>query len=183
MDSFCIYCILVLQKYLTSFYSFPKEIIMLIISMIPDIKICCGPECTTFIINDIIYTCDKNNLVPRKQIFNEKIDSIHYGSNHIIFVEKSKKAIYGRGWNQYGQLGLGDFVDKIKTKTTSHQIMFKSELESKIMLVSCSDGYTVIVTESGEIYGWGYNREGSIKNPLGFVRVSRKTPEGFSRIN
>src|SRR5579863_63472 len=158
MESFCIYCILILQNYLTSFYLYPKEIIMLIISMMRnDIKVCCGPECTTFIINGDIYTCDKNNLVPTKQIFNEdKFDSICYGLGHTIFVEKSKRVIYSLGRNNYGQLGLGDYIDR----TTPQKITF--DFKSIIISVACGHAHTLVITKFGEIYGWGCNCDGQL---------------------
>ena len=174
MNSLCIYCILVLQNYLTSFYSYPKEIIMLIISMIPNNnKISCGKyECTSFILNDTIYTCDKNNLVPTKQNFNEgNIDSICYGLNHTIFIEKSKKAIYSRGLNDYSQLGLGDFTNR----TAPQKIMF--DFKSKIMSVACGDDHTLVITELGEIYGWGGNYRGQLG--LG-DRMDRNVPHKLS---
>lgn len=158
MNKHPIYCILVLQNYLTLLY--PKEIIMLIISMMyNNIKVYCGPKCTSFIINGDIYTCDKNNLVPIKQIFKEgKIDSICYGLKHTIFIGKSKKIIYSQGTNQWGQLGLGP--GDTKTRDTPQRIMF--DFGSKIMSGSCGDYTTIIMTESGEIYGWGHNHCGQL---------------------
>ena len=156
MYSLRIYCICVLKTYLTP--SYPKEIIMLIISMMPpNIKISCGYDCTAFIINGDIYVCDQNNLVPKKQIFNKgKIDSIYYGMNHTIFINKSKKVMYSWGNNDYGQLGLGNFVDE----NTPHQILiyFKSKNKS----VACGKNHTFVVTESDVIYGWGCNENGEL---------------------
>src|SRR5579863_88953 len=104
MNSFCTYCILVLKTYLTIFNSYPKEIIMLIIEMMCSYpKVYCGPICTAFIINNDIYICGRNKLIPKKQIFNEgKFDSICYGLSHAIFIDKSKKVIYSQSTNSDG---------------------------------------------------------------------------------
>ena len=157
MDSFCIYCIFILQNHSTLFYFYPKEIIMLIILMMYDNnKISCGPYCTTFTIGDDIYT-STHNLVPKKQtVTKDAIDSIHYGENYTLFIDKYKKAIYSWGSNERGQLGLGDYDDR----TAPQKIMF--DFKSRIILATYGHFNTFVVTVLGEIYGWGANYSGQL---------------------
>ena len=158
MDKHCIYCIFALET--TNLFSYPKEIIMFIIFlMIDKIRVYFGHEYTVFIINNDVYTCGggDGDLFLTKQVFDgERIDSICHGYDHTICVEKSKKEIYSWGENEYGQLGLGDKYDR----DTPQKIMF--DFKSRIIFISCGVDYTMAVTESGEIYGWGDNRWGQL---------------------
>ena len=137
---------------------YPKEIISLIISMMRcHIRVYCGSTTTTFIIDGDVYTCGNNDVFLNKKIFKQgKIDLIYHGKNHTIFVDKSKKTVYSWGKNYYGKLGLGDDMDR----NVPQQIMF--DFGSKIMMITGGENYTVIVTESGESYGWGLNHYGQL---------------------
>ena len=157
MDSFCGYCICALQSYLTVFY--PKEIIMYIISMMYNSsKVFCGPYSISFIINGDVYCCRDSNLVMKKQFFSkEKIDSVYYGMQHTIFIERLKKEIYSLGCNSRGQLGLKDN----EYRHTPQKIIFN--FGSKIISVVCGyHDYTIVVTKLDEIYGWGDNESGQL---------------------
>lgn len=149
MDSLYTYCICVLQNLLI----IPKEIIMLIVSMmLDDLKVYCGRMCTYFSIDNNIYVHDQKN-----QIFSgKKIDSIHCGLGHTIFIEKFNKAIYSWGDNNDGQLGLGDRKDR----ATPHKIIF--DFESEIISVTCGGNHTFVITKSDKAYSWGYNIDGQL---------------------
>ena len=155
MNFLHIYCIFALQ----SLWIIPKEIVMFIISMIPhDKKVYCGSKYTAFIIDGDVYTRDMKNPVIRKLIFNEgmKIDSMYYGQQHKVILEKSRKTLYSWGRGDVGVLGLGDY----KNWDIPQQIMF--DFGSEIMCVASGFEHMMVITKFNEIYGWGYNGHGQL---------------------
>ena len=174
MDSFCIYCICVLKTYLTPFY--PKEIIMLIISMIHhNPRVYCGWGCTSFIIDGNVYACGQQIsyekvLYPTKQLIPlGKIDSINHRTNHNSYLAESKRDAYVCGkkismdLETISNISLGDtqvgLEDCEYTDTWQKTIL---SFKSNMTLITGGDHYTIVVTENGECYGWGSNKSGEL---------------------
>jgi alpha-tubulin suppressor-like RCC1 family protein len=80
-----------------------------------------------------------------------------------------------RGDNDYGQLGLGD--REVRLTPT------KVEGLPKVKAIAAGGGYSLALTESGEVYAWGY---GMMSGQLGLGdREARLTPtkvEGLPKV-
>ncbi len=64
-------------------------------------------------------------------------------------------AIYAWGWNKFGQLGLGDALDR----TAPAQL---PGLPQPVRTLSCGWRHTVAITESAEVYSWGRGVSGQL---------------------
>ena len=101
-----------------------------------------------------------------------KIDSTHYGNKKIAqifagslhsFVLTEDGEIYAFGLNGNGQLGLNDKTDRlVPTKIDSTHYGNK-----KITQISLGGLHSLILTEDGETYAFGYNKKGQLG--LGYV--------------
>lgn len=75
------------------------------------------------------------------------------GRDHVIY-QINPHMLYVQGNNQYGQLGLGDQVDRDKpTKLDLYELIKKNN----IIHISCGKDYTFILLDSGNCYSWGDN--------------------------
>jgi len=86
-----------------------------------------------------------------------KAVAISCGAYHtlVLFADGS---IYGTGWNNNGQLGLGP--TNTGNKNTLQQMILPSE---KIAVaISCSYVHTLVLFDDGSIYGTGYNYNGQL---------------------
>ena len=82
------------------------------------------------------------------------IKSIYCGDYH-TFILKNDGTLYGCGRNDYGQLGLGDRVDR----TTFTQITTNID---NIKSVYCGGFFTLILKSDGTLWGTGYNGDGTL---------------------
>ncbi len=71
--------------------------------------------------------------------------------------------IFSMGRNLYGQLGLGDMVDRYR----SEEIKLCG-----VKSVACGFAHTIALTRSDELYVWGYNRHGQLGLGDGHTRTS-----------
>ncbi|KAF4687477.1 hypothetical protein FOZ60_003951 [Perkinsus olseni] len=73
-------------------------------------------------------------------------------------VVTSDGALYTFGSNQYGQLGVGDGCLRSSTP-----LRVRGPLEErKIVKVACGGSHMAAVTDEGELYTWGYGRDGNL---------------------
>ena len=99
---------------------------------------------------------DTNNRTTLTQITTnaDGIKSIYCGSNYTV-VLKNDGTLWGSGWNNYGQLGLGDTNNrKIFTQITTNINNIKS--------VYCSKYHTLILKNDGTLWGSGNNGSGQL---------------------
>ena len=92
--------------------------------------------------------------LPHKIIFRKPIISISCGTYHNVMLTQnsnSSNRIYVWGFNENGQLGLGDCEDRI--------IPHKLSLY-KVISVCCGGNHTIALTNDGKIYTWGHNGYG-----------------------
>ena len=68
--------------------------------------------------------------------------------------------VYSWGWGEHGQLGLGS--GEGVTKTVSVPTLVQVDLELSFKAVGCGARHTVALTDSGEVYGWGWNGYGQL---------------------
>lgn len=83
----------------------------------------------------------------------DEIQEICCGKRHTFIVTK-KGAVYATGNNTFGQLGLGDELDR----NTFTEVTTVSE---KILQIACGEAHTLIVTEKS-VYATGYNAVGQL---------------------
>ncbi|MBR0375237.1 MAG: hypothetical protein IJH59_01630, partial [Firmicutes bacterium] len=113
----------------------------------------------------------KTNIWVKVTNHNIKIDA---GYRFSIAV-KSKGTVWTWGQNSYGQLGLGDTVSYNEPQEVLG-------FDAKIVDAAAGYYHAVALTESGEVYTWGYNGYGQLGvNVEGFSKVPVKV-EGLSNI-
>jgi alpha-tubulin suppressor-like RCC1 family protein len=97
------------------------------------------------------------------KINNEKIISLAAGYAHSLAITR-KGDLYIWGYNNCGQLGLGDTSDRTTpTKVTS--------LNKKVIRGVAGYQQTFVVTEDGDLYSFGFNSNGE----LGLGDTSNRT--------
>jgi alpha-tubulin suppressor-like RCC1 family protein len=102
-----------------------------------------------------------NNLT----LTNRYYASIACGENHTIFLTNDGK-VYSCGYNDFGQLGLGDTTNR----TTPQPI---STLNSfTITAIACGRNHTVFLTNDGKVYSCGYNDYGQLGKPYNATNPS-----------
>lgn len=67
---------------------------------------------------------------------------------------KSNGTLWGCGYNQEGQLGIGD--------TTTHYTLIQIGNDSDWLNISAASNQTLAVKTTGTLWGWGLNKEGSL---------------------
>ena len=87
-----------------------------------------------------------NNETLRNKITETKIEGVY---NQFIALGADGK-VYGWGYNGYGQLGTG---------TTQSETEFKqvTGIPEKVIAITANVHTSYALTESGKVYGWGYN--------------------------
>ena len=117
---------------------------------------------------------DEDRYIPTEIKFfsnkNIKIKKVYAGHYHSFAITTDNK-LYVWGSNYYGQLGLADYDNRyIPTELTFFR-------DSPIKDIGSKDFSSLILTEDGKLYSFGYNRNGQ----LGLAHFNkRSTPQ---RIN
>jgi uncharacterized repeat protein (TIGR02543 family) len=86
----------------------------------------------------------------------DKIAKITAGDAFALLLTDSGK-LYATGFNLFGQLGLGDEVDRNKFTLVNTE-----HVSGKIVDVAAGDDYTMLLTDSGLLYSTGRNRRGQL---------------------
>ena len=84
----------------------------------------------------------------------QKIVAVSAGDSHTAAITDSGE-LWTWGLNGYGQLGVGDTQDR-------HAPVKVSVNGQKIVAVSAGDWHTAAITDSGELWTWGYNGHGQL---------------------
>ena len=79
---------------------------------------------------------------------NTGIKSVALGSEHCLFLGYNGR-VFARGCNKFGQLGLGDLVER-KELTEVQYLSTKNVLN-----VECGSRHSGVLTEEGHVYCWG----------------------------
>ena len=66
-------------------------------------------------------------------------------------------ALWGWGWNEYGQLGLGNYADTREPARVGRNGSFG---QCKVVMASCGSCHTMAVSEEGDVWSWGYGEGG-----------------------
>ncbi|CAE7748417.1 UVR8 [Symbiodinium microadriaticum] len=96
-----------------------------------------------------------NRHVPVKVSVNgQKIVAVAAGGHHTAAITDSGE-LWTWGRNGYGQLGVGDTTDR-------HAPVKVSVNGQKIVALAAGYYHTAAITDSGELWTWGYNRNGRL---------------------
>lgn len=101
---------------------------------------------------------DRNDrLVPQKvsSVDGDKMVMVACGWRHTISVS-SLGELYTYGWSKYGQLGHGDFEDRL----VPHRL--EALHGDYISQISGGWRHTMALTTDGKLYGWGWNKFGQV---------------------
>ena len=71
------------------------------------------------------------------------------------YILKNDNTLWGCGWNDYGQLGLGDKTNR----TTFTQITTNTD---NIKSIYCGGMHTIILKNDGTLWGCGWNKDGQL---------------------
>jgi alpha-tubulin suppressor-like RCC1 family protein len=108
------------------------------------------------------------NLEKSKKIHIKELKDIKMlaaGKDHILFLSKYGE-VFGMGDDSFGQLGLETFTEERE----SHMKMYnnfverrerlpkKVEFPEKISKIVCGENHSLALAESGNVYGFGFNR-------------------------
>ena len=109
-----------------------------------------------------IVTLDINNIHVKEL---KNIVQIASGKDHLILLDKNGK-LFGMGDDSFGQLGLNTFVDERESQMRIYGNFIERrerlpkliDIPEKIKKVVCGENHTLALSESGRVYGFGYNR-------------------------
>lgn len=98
------------------------------------------------------------------------VKSIYAGSFH-NFAVISDGSVYAWGWNASSQLGLGDSTDR----DTPTQIT--GLIGVKVVAMSAGNESSFAVTDTGDVYAWGFNGMGTLGLGIGGAGTNRTRPK------
>ncbi|OMJ13617.1 Williams-Beuren syndrome chromosomal region 16 protein-like protein [Smittium culicis] len=113
-----------------------------------------------------------------KYKINGKVEQISCGREHSLFLatESQKKVLYASGNNAYGQLGvLNPSINPVKSNVgfklgNKHELIEVKSVElaigkaDGIRQIKCGLDHSVILTDSGKVYCFGWNNDGQLGN-------------------
>jgi alpha-tubulin suppressor-like RCC1 family protein/thiamine kinase-like enzyme len=87
---------------------------------------------------------------------NEKVVETSCGCNHTLLLT-SNGEVYAWGWNKNGEIGIGSDVE-FQTEV----VKLNAFNEQRIRAISCGSQHSLVLTESGIVYSWGFNSSGQL---------------------
>lgn len=100
----------------------------------------------------------QSSLVPRSvEVLNgRKVIDIAAGAGPHVLVLTQEGEVYSWGHNSYMQLGNGGSSPGLTPTILSRN------LNRKVVAISCGSHHSMVLTDDGEVYAWGYNNCGQI---------------------
>uniref|UniRef100_A0A3Q3MWQ8 Regulator of chromosome condensation (RCC1) and BTB (POZ) domain containing protein 1 n=1 Tax=Mastacembelus armatus TaxID=205130 RepID=A0A3Q3MWQ8_9TELE len=98
-----------------------------------------------------------STVVPRKLDFlqGKKVISLSYGSGPHILLATEDGQLFAWGHNGYSQLGNGTTNQGLSPVTPNL-------LNKKVKEVACGSHHSMVLTQDGDVFAWGYNNCGQI---------------------
>ncbi|XP_058479345.1 RCC1 and BTB domain-containing protein 1-like isoform X1 [Solea solea] len=101
----------------------------------------------------------QSTIVPKKLHFlsGKKVVSLSYGSGPHILLATEDGELFSWGHNGYSQLG-----NRTTKQAVAPFLVTAYMLKQKVTEVACGSHHSMALTESGEVYAWGYNNCGQV---------------------
>ncbi|KAA8587965.1 hypothetical protein FQN60_001159, partial [Etheostoma spectabile] len=101
----------------------------------------------------------QSTIVPKKLDFlsGRKVVSLSYGCGPHILLATEDGELFAWGHNGYSQLGNGTTNQGVVPVLVSANLLNK-----KVTEVACGSHHSMALTDSGEVYAWGYNNCGQV---------------------
>jgi alpha-tubulin suppressor-like RCC1 family protein len=127
---------------------------------------------------------DKHKIIKVKEL--KMIKMIATGKDHFIALDKDGK-LFGMGDDSFGQLGQATFTEQREQQMKMYSNFIERrerlpkqiEIPDKINKVVCGENHTLVLSEGGNVYGFGYNRFLQISNDSlyrqGIIGLSKPT--------
>jgi RCC1 and BTB domain-containing protein len=91
----------------------------------------------------------------RPSLSGKRIVDICCGANYCLVLNSSGE-VYAFGRNNYGQIGIATNNNQL---TPIKVLGFDNK---KVVIISCGSSHSLVLTESGEVFGWGNNAFGQL---------------------
>ena len=98
----------------------------------------------------------KNLINCKLKNISSKIIYIKSSDSHTVFLTDAGN-VYSCGYNPYGQLGLGDLINRNIPTLISNKYF-----TGKVIQVKCKGYFTLFLTDTGNVYSCGYNSAGQL---------------------
>ena len=109
-------------------------------------------------VGDII---NRNCITPITSLSGIVIEKIYCGLNYSMFIEKTTGKVYVCGNNVWGQLGIGDTVNR----TTATLLTYFTITNIQVIVdISPSSYHTHFITATGTVFGCGAQHDGRLGN-------------------
>ncbi|XP_071197060.1 RCC1 and BTB domain-containing protein 1-like isoform X8 [Salvelinus alpinus] len=101
----------------------------------------------------------QSTILPKKLDFlsGRKVVSLSYGSGPHILLATEEGELFAWGHNGYSQLGNGTTNQGVAPVLVSASLLNKRVTE-----VACGSHHSLALTNTGEVYAWGYNNCGQV---------------------
>ena len=94
-------------------------------------------------------------VIPNAMV-GRKVVQVACGSHHCL-VRTSDGELFAWGQNNCGQIGTGSTSNQSTPKKITNPFAAR-----KVVDVTCGQTSSMVVLETGEVYGWGYNGNGQL---------------------
>ncbi|KAM8857587.1 RCC1 and BTB domain-containing protein 1 isoform 1-T1 [Synchiropus picturatus] len=101
----------------------------------------------------------QSTMVPKKLDFltGKKVVSLSYGSGPHVLLATEEGELFAWGHNGYSQLGNGTTNQGVAPVLVSTNLVGK-----KVAAVACGSHHSMALTDTGEVFAWGYNNCGQV---------------------
>eukprot|EP00656_Telonema_subtile_P052950 TRINITY_DN751_c0_g1_i8.p1 TRINITY_DN751_c0_g1~~TRINITY_DN751_c0_g1_i8.p1 ORF type:complete len:812 (+),score=168.85 TRINITY_DN751_c0_g1_i8:375-2810(+) len=100
-----------------------------------------------------LFDCAQLQVPVRVPNLTFKVAAVAAGMGHTLCLSDIGE-VWACGWNNSGQLGLGDTEDRNSLQ--------RVEIEQRVCHCSCGAGHSVVVTTDGGVYSWGNGSTGQL---------------------
>eukprot|EP00954_Amorphochlora_amoebiformis_P000304 24353-Amorphochlora_amoeboformis.AAC.2 len=107
---------------------------------------------------------------------NSVVVQVACGSQHTAAVD-ARGRVWTCGSNDEGALGRRTSRNT-EDSEDEYIPQIVTGLPSNIKMLTCGDSHTIVLLDTGEVWGWGIFRDASNNNPgMGFIKAGRKAKE------
>jgi alpha-tubulin suppressor-like RCC1 family protein len=115
-----------------------------------------------------------NEIQIVEELCDQQIIDFANGLNHCIARNSSGK-VYCWGWNKWGLLGIGSQDESF------HKPILSQYLNNEFVIdISCGGFHSLVLTNCGEMYAWGYNYHGQVGNGCNDTQLIPIKVKGFN---